>query len=169
VFLSASESGGTYNVLSGAGVVAYDTNSFLPTSFTPFAVDSSDGLPISGVDLFRWGQDGIAALNSTGTIYLMRGPAVVPQLLGTSTPPVLASAPTLQHGAGNTVVTLNGSNFLPGVAAYWNGSYRTTKLIDSTHITIDITYNDVLSPGSGTITCSNPGSSTSAPITIHVN
>jgi hypothetical protein len=169
VFLTASQDGGTYNVLGGSGVVAFDTTTLLPTGYTPFAVDSSVSPPITGVDLFRWGQDGIATLNSTGTIYLMRGPAVVPQLLGTSTPPALAGAPTLQHGAGNTVVTLSGSNFLPGVAAHWNGSYRTTKLIDSTHIAIDVTYNDLLSPGSAIITCSNPGSSTSAPITINVN
>lgn len=100
--------------------------------------------------------------NSTGTIYLMRGPEVLSQLLGTSAPPVLASAPqALQHGSGNTVLTLSGSNFLPGVAAFWNGSYRTTTLMDSTHITIDVPYNDQLSPGSATITCSNPGSAAS--------
>lgn len=96
---TADLSGGAYNVLGGSGVSAFDTNTLLPTNYLPLAVTSTDGTPIKGVDLFRWGQDGLAAFNSTGTIYLMRGPAVLSQLLGTSAPPVLAGAPqALQHG-----------------------------------------------------------------------
>jgi hypothetical protein len=171
VFFNATSSNGTYNVQGGTGVAVFDTNTLKATNYIPFAVDpSADGTPIMGVDLVRWGQDGLASLNSNGTIYLMRGPAVLPQLLGTSTPPVLAGVPqAIQHGSGNTVLTLTGSNFLPGVAAFWNGSYRTTTLVDSTHITMDIPYTDLLSSGSAAITCSNPGSTASSSIAIEIN
>jgi sugar lactone lactonase YvrE len=171
VYFNATPSNGTYDVQGGTGVAAFDTNTLTPVNYTPFAVDPSpDGTPIKGVDLVRWGQDGLASLNSSGTIFLMRGPAVLPQLLGTSTPPTLAGVPqAIQHGSGNTMVILTGSNFLPGVAAFWNGSYRTTTLVDSTHITMDIPYTDLLSSGSAAITCSNPGSSASAPVAIGIN
>ena len=171
VFFNADFSNNTYNVLGGSGVVAFDANTLVATQYTPFAIDPSTSVtPVNGVDLIRWGQDGLASLNTNGTIYLMRGPAVLSQLLGTSTPPVLAGpSQAVQHGSGNIVITLNGSNFLPGIAAFWNGSYRTTTLIDSTHVTMDVPYSDLLSSGTIAITCSNPGSTTSAPVAIEIN
>ncbi len=39
-------------------------------------------------------------------------------------------SPTLMPICGNTLLTLTGSNFLPGVAVTWNGSYRTTTIVD---------------------------------------
>jgi len=72
----------------------------------------------TGVDLIRWGQDGLAALTSSGHPYLLRGAAVVPQLLNQNSAAVLSSSSvtTVAHGSGNTLLTLTGSNFVPGGA-----------------------------------------------------
>jgi hypothetical protein len=172
VFFLARYDGTTYSSVAPSGIAGFDFNSFLPTAFLPLNIAATDGAPTTtAMDLIRWGQDGLAALTSTGTIYLIRGPAVVPQLLQTSAPPVLDVnvSGSLQHGSGNAVLTLSGTNFLPGVAATWNGAYRTTTLLDATHITVDIPATDLVSPGTASIVAANPGSATSKTVTVIIN
>ncbi len=53
-------------------------------------------------------------------------------------------------------MTLTGSNFVPGISVTWNGSYRTTKIIDATHVSVAIPAGDLAQPGSATITANNP-------------
>ena len=144
---------------AGVGYVPLDMAAIEPTTFNP-----------SAVDVVRWGQDGIAGLTNSGNIYLVRGPAIVPQLLETQTAPVLSSnvSGTLTHGSGNTVLTLSGSNFLPGIAVTWNGSYRTTLLVDGTHLAVDLPASDLAASGTASIVATNPGSAASAAITVTI-
>ena len=110
------------------GIQAFDQNTFLPATETFLNMETIEGnTSYTGVDLIRWGQDGLAALTSSGHLYLLRGAAVVPQLMNQNPAAVLSSSSvtTVTHGSGNTLITLTGSNFVPGVAAMWNGSYRT--------------------------------------------
>ena len=44
---------------------------------------------VSGLDVVRWGQDGLALLTSGGHIYFLRGPVVLPELLNNNTSAVL--------------------------------------------------------------------------------
>jgi hypothetical protein len=154
------------------GLAVFDTNTFALVGYVPLdmaAIEPSTFNP-SAVDLVRWGRDGIAGLTSAGDIYLVRGPAIVPQLLQTQTAPVLSSSVsgTLTHGSGNTVLTLSGSNFLPGIAVTWNGSYRTTVLVDGTHIAVDLPASDLVASGTASIAATNPGSAASAAITVTI-
>ena len=123
-----------------------------------------------GLEMVRWGQDGLAILSSGGNVYLLRGPAIVPQLLATDSAATLTSSSitTINHGVGNTLLTLTGSNFLPGVAVSWNGSYRTTSIISSTQITVAIPASDLASTGTASLVATNPGAPGSTPITITV-
>jgi hypothetical protein len=84
---------------------------------------------------------------------------------------VLTSSATtsITHGAGNTLLTLTGSNFLPGVAVTWNGSYRTTTIVDATHVTVAIPASDLSSAGSGSLVATNPGASASGALTVTIN
>ena len=122
----------------------------------------------SVVDLVRWGQDGLAALTSTGHIYLVHGPFVVPQLLNTNSPVVISAAAALTHGSGNTWLTITGSNFVPGVAVTWNGSYRTTRIVDATHVSVAIPAGDLVSAGTASLAATNPGATASAPLTVTI-
>lgn len=130
--------------------------------------------------LLRWGQAGFALLaapNSTlspgitAQIMLMEGPWVTPQLLGTNTAAVLTSSSTtsVAHGAGNILLTLTGSNFAPGVAVTWNGSYRTTTIVDSTHVTVAIPASDLATAGTGSLVATNPGGAASNTLTVTIN
>ena len=171
-YFIVSYDGVTYNSISPTGMAAFDTRTFLPANFVPLNINTiEETSPYTIVDVIRWGQDGLAALTSSGTIYLLSGPAVVPQLLQTNTPPVLNtdSSITLQHGSGNHVLALSGTNFLPGVAVTWNGTYRTTVLVDATHILIDIPAADLTSLGSASIVAANPGSTSSTSVTVTIN
>lgn len=68
----------------------------------------------------------------------------------------------------HTLLTLTGANFIPGVAALWNGNYRTTTIVDTTHLTMAIPASDLAAAGSDTITLVNPGAPPSAPLTFTV-
>jgi hypothetical protein len=134
----------------------------------------------AGWTMMRWGQDGMAMLSSAQNystnqavtvVMLLRGPFVTPQLLSTNTAATLTSSSTstFTHGAGNTMLTLTGSNFQPGVAVTWNGSYRTTTIVDTTHVTVAIPASDLANAGTGSLVATNPGATASSALAITIN
>lgn len=154
----------------------YDLNTYLPEAILnmPAAASGVD----SNWSMFRFGQDGLAMLSyntlntpAVSQVILLRGPFVAPQELGTSTAASLSSssASTIAHGSGNTILTLLGSNFLPGVAVTWNGSYRTTTVVDPSHVTVTIPAGDLASAGSASVVATNPGSPASNTLQITIN
>lgn len=104
------------------------------------------------------------------SVYLLRGPVVAPQLLNTNTLATLSSSSlaSVPRGTGNTLLTLTGTNFVPGVAALWNGTYRTTTIVDATHVTMAIPASDLAATGSAMITLVNPGAAPSTPLTFTI-
>jgi hypothetical protein len=153
------------------GIVAYNQATYVSTATLPMNIETIEGTSVTGIDLIRWGQDGLAALASSGNIYLLRGPFVVPELLNQNSAASLtsSSATSIAHGAGNTLLTLTGSNFLPGVAVTWNGSYRTTTIVDATHVTVAIPASDLASAGSRSLVATNPGAPASDTLTVTIN
>jgi len=154
------------------GIESFNQNTFLPTASVFLNMETIEGsTSYTGVDMIRWGQDGLAVLTSGGHIYLVRGPFVVPQLLNANSAATITSSSTasITHGAGNTLLTLTGSNFIPGVAVTWNGSYRTTTIVDATHVTVAIPASDLVSAGSGSLVATNPGAPASAALTVTIN
>ncbi len=154
------------------GILGFDQNTLLPTTVLPLGLVATEGTSNYTVnDLIRWGQDGLAMLTSTGHVYLLRGAAVVPGLLTSNTAATLTgiATSTVAHGASNTVLTLTGTNFLPGVAVNWNGSYRTTTIVDATHVTVAIPASDLTIAGSATLTAVNPGANSSPGLTFTIN
>ena len=154
------------------GVAGYDLNTYRQNALVPLNMGTIEGnTTYTWSDLIRWGQDGLAVLTSGGHIYLLRGPVVVPQLLNANTAATLGSSSTstITHGAGNTLLTLTGTNFVPGVAVTWNGSYRTTTIVDATHVTVAIPASDLAAAGSGALVATNPGASASGALTVTIN
>ncbi|MGA8940177.1 MAG: IPT/TIG domain-containing protein, partial [Acidobacteriaceae bacterium] len=162
---------------SAYGLVRYDLNSYLPEAVLDMPASASS--VESTWTMQRFGQDGLALL-SYNTVYttppaiqllLIRGPFIAPQELTTNTAASLtsSSAASITHGAGNTVLTLTGSNFLPGIAVTWNGSYRTTTIVDSSHVMISIPASDLSAAGSISIVATNPGAPASNTLHITIN
>ncbi len=79
----------------------------------------------------------------------------------------IAPANTLAHGAISVpvLVTVMGSNFMPGSQVYWNGVLRPTKFIDSTQLEVTLAAGDVAADGTGALSVINPppGGGTSDP------
>ncbi len=168
--------GTNYTGINLSGITAFDTRTFAADAFLPLniaAIDGSSYPYLTPVDLFRWGQDGLAALTIAGTIYLIRGPAVVPQLLQSNSPATLAAASPnpIQHGSGNLSIAVTGTNFCREWQSYGTEAiaHRTTLFVDSSHLTVDIPQSDLAAAGSATLTAVNPGATASGAVTITIN
>jgi hypothetical protein len=121
--------------------------------------------------MVRWGPDGLAVLSASGQLYLVRGATIVPQLLASNSVALLSGASSFSAtaGSGNLLLTLIGTNFVPGVAALWNGDYRTTAIVDGTHLTIAIPASDLSQIGVASITVKKPGAASSNAISFAIN
>jgi uncharacterized repeat protein (TIGR01451 family) len=63
-------------------ITAFNNQTFMPTTVLSLPFETFEGTTgFTGVDVVRWGQDGLAILSSGGYVYLVRGGAIVPQLL----------------------------------------------------------------------------------------
>jgi hypothetical protein len=154
------------------GLESFNQNTFMPMGSVYLNMETIEGTATyTGVDVIRWGQDGLAILTSGGHIYLLRGAFVVPEYLNLNSAASLTSSSvtSVTHGAGNTLLTLTGANFVPGVAVTWNGSYRTTTIVDATHVTVAIPASDLVSAGSGSLVATNPGALASSALTVTIN
>jgi len=73
-------------------------------------------------------------------------------------------------GGAGFELTLNGTGFVSGSVANWNGSARATTFVSSSQLTASILAADVAKPGSGQVTVVNPspggGTSTAIPFEI---
>jgi hypothetical protein len=162
------------NLYSGIfdSITAFNNQTFMPNTVLPLPLQTFEGnTSFTGVDVVRWGQDGLAILTSGGNVYLVRGAAIVPQLLSVNSAAVLtaSSASSANAGTGNITLTLTGSNFVPGVAVLWNGSYRTTTIIDPTHVTVAIPASDLATAGTLSLTAVNPGAPASSSLGFTIN
>ena len=96
----------------------------------------------------------------------------IPAEGGTNPVPSLASASLASvppDGLGLTL-SVNGTGFVLGSVAQWNGSQRETRFISPDTLRVEITGSDVALPGAAQVTVSNPlpggGSSNALTVTI---
>ncbi len=87
----------------------------------------------------------------------------VPVLSGIQPASIRAGSPTFQ-------LTVNGTNFMSGAVAYWNGEERPTQLLSDTQLIVQIQASDVATPKTAGITVNtpSPGGGTTAPAKIQV-
>ena len=163
------------NTLGGSAMFSYESTRYVMVGSQQFT-----GLP-SGLDLLRWGRDGLAwhtglgfpfgGTAGTGKIILMRGPFVLPEWSTANPIPALSSASpaSATAGSGNLVMTILGSGFVPGAVVRWNGAERTTTFVDSTHLTVAIPASDLSQHGIATLDGNNPGSGNSNSVSFPIN
>src|SRR5262249_15440978 len=104
-------------------------------------------------------------------VVLLRGPFVLPQWFSANPTPSLTSVtpPSATHGTGNFTLSITGSSFVPGAVLTWNGAERTTKFVDSSHLTASIPASDIAQAGSATLVTNNPGSADSSSVSFTIN
>lgn len=63
---------------------------------------------------------------------------------------------TVDPGSGAFVLSVSGSNFVPGTTIRWNGQDRGTTFVDAGHLRAQITAGDVAAPGRAAVLAFNP-------------
>ena len=172
-FLMLTNTAGTW----AYGLVRYNLNTYVPEAVVdmPQAANNVE----AQWTIFRFGQDGLALLSAgenfatdqhQSVLLLVRGPFVAPQLLMKDSAARLTSSSkaAISQGSGNTILRLTGSNFLPGVAVTWNGSYRTTTILDAKHVKIDVPASDLAKTGTAKVVATNPGAPPSNALRITI-
>jgi Right handed beta helix region/HYDIN/CFA65/VesB-like, Ig-like domain/Cep192 domain 4 len=119
-------------------------------------------------DVVRWGTDGLAfrsysgSVNVTGassydTIFILRSSITNPSSSTNPVPTISATAPdVVMTQSTNLVLTVKGTNFVPGSVVRWNGSDRSTTFVNPTQLTARIGAADLATDGSVAITVANP-------------
>ena len=155
---------------------SYDINKYVLLNMQQFTG------AIQGMDLLRWGRDGLAWHTSnngafgssapgSGQVFLMRGPFVLPEWSTVNPTPGLVSASpsSVTAASANLNLTVTGSNFVPGAVLTWNGAERSTTFVDSSHLTAAIQASDVSKAATATLAINNPGSNNSNSILFTIN
>jgi hypothetical protein len=112
----------------------------------------------------------VSAIDTTGNyatvseIVNVQAPNPVPAL--TSLAPASAT-----HGSPGFTLTVNGSNFISGAYAQWNGVNRATTFVNSGQVTVKILAGDIATAGTANVTVKNPapGGGTSNTLTFTIN
>ena len=101
----------------------------------------------------------------------MRGPFVLPEWSVTNPTPTVASVnpSSISAASGNLLLTIIGSNFVPGAVVLWNGAERSTTFVDASHLTVAIPASDLAKSGNATVLVNNPGSSNSNSNSFTIN
>src|SRR5262249_40194594 len=158
---------------NGPLLLAYDNTSYNLVNLQQFTG------PNQGLDLLRWGRDGLAwhcqvsGFGNTpgdGQVVLVRGPFVLPEWLSANPTPGLTSVTPSNAGAGsNITLSVTGSKFVPGAVLLWNGAERTSTFVDSSHLTVAIPVSDLSKSGTATLVVNNPGSGNSSSVSFTIN
>lgn len=117
-----------------------------------------DGLSGDAFDLIRWGGDGLAFRTAV-------------DFWGSGTGVSTASPNGAAAHAGNTWVTIAGSQFVTGSNVTWNGSARTTVFINSGQLRVAIPAADLTSAKTVNLRVVNPapGGGASGTVSFSVN
>jgi uncharacterized protein (TIGR03437 family) len=65
---------------------------------------------------------------------------------------------TVEAGSGAFVLSVTGSNLVPGTVIRWNGLARKTAFVDDSHVTAEITRDDVAGAGRAAVSAFNASS-----------
>jgi len=150
--------GSPYSVGPGPFAVATDSNSQFvyvtsqgatPGSISGFTIDPTSGAltPIAGSPFS--GGAGPARL-----ILADVGPNAGP---ANPVPAVRQLAPSAAATGGSTfVVTVYGSNFVPGSVVRWNGTSRATSFVSATRLDVSVPATNLAAAGTALVTVVNP-------------
>jgi len=75
------------------------------------------------------------------------------------------------HGAGNLLITIKGTNFVPNSQVTWNGSLLFADYVSPTQLNLYVPAAKLSVAGTASVIVTNPapGGGTSAPLTFTIN
>jgi hypothetical protein len=157
------------------GVTTYDLKKFTPIAVADLSQFS--GFPSPAL---LWGSAGLAFIlqpqccgsNLTPQIILVQSPAMFANGTLNSIPAPQSLSPAhATHGSGNLLVTLKGTNFVPGSEVTWNGLSLFADYVSAKQLNLYVPAGLLASPATADITVVKPaphgGTSASLQFTIN--
>jgi hypothetical protein len=169
---------GTTPFLSTLGVTSYSLDEFTPQA----AANLTQFASYTPSNFIFWGSDGVAFVTDTEidnentplqTVIVTSSDLVNPK--GTAKnpkpAPVSLSPSSITHGGWNFLLTVNGTDFVPGASVTWNGTELTTAYVSSSQLSAYVPYTDIASAGTASVVVSNPtpGGGKAAALTFTIN
>jgi hypothetical protein len=168
---------GTTPFFNQFGVTSYNLS-----KFTPVAVANLSQLTGNTTPTFiRWGNSGLAFVlapsccgNGSNQVVLVQSPSMLLTTSATKNPkPVAQSlAPaSATHGSGNFLLTIQGTNFVPGSQVTWNGTSLYAEYVSPTQLNLYVSASVITNAGTGKIVVTNPapGGGASTALTFTIN
>jgi Abnormal spindle-like microcephaly-assoc'd, ASPM-SPD-2-Hydin len=153
---------GQYFQYSATTILAFDQTSLAQTGALSFTGDTNIS-SASGTQLVRWGKNGFAFRAgpiplSTSTSILLFTSSITSASNLNPLPVATTLTPASTPAAGTDfVLTVNGSNFIPGSTVEWNGSPRLTTVVSSTQLIATIYASDIATTGTAQVVVVSPG------------
>jgi trimeric autotransporter adhesin len=163
------------------GITSYNLSQFTPVAvanLSEVVPAFSNSGPIS--NLIQWGTNGLAFIlppgccgSTSAQVVLVQSPTLLLTATKTASPPPVlkSSSPTsATHGSGNFILTLHGSNFVPGSTVTWNGKGVFASYQSPTQLRVYVPKALIAAAGPASILVKNPqpGGGTSAALAFLV-
>ena len=157
---------GTTPFFASFGVTGYNLTHFTPVAVASLAELVPSFNSVSTSNLIQWGASGLAFTlqpgccgSPTTQVVLIQSPALLLTATRTvSLPPMLKSlSPAVAtHGSGNFIMTIKGSNFVPGSTITWNRKSVFADYVSSAELRVYVPKALIASAGSAQVVVKNP-------------
>jgi trimeric autotransporter adhesin len=148
------------------GITSYNLTEFTPVAITSLADLGANGIDTNNPTFIQWGSDGLAFILQTGCcptestqVVLVQSPSLFLTAAKTANPaPVVKSlSPSATpHGGRNFILTVRGSNFVPGSTVTWNGKSVFASYVSDTQLHVYVPEADISSSGPADVLVKNP-------------
>jgi len=166
---------GTTPFFNQLGITTFDLKRFTPIAIADLSQFSGSILP----PFSRWGSTGFAFLAEPqyccGTplqTVLVQSPAMFATAGSNPVPAAQSLSPaSTNHGRGNLLVAIKGSNFVPNSQVSFNGTPLFADYVSSTQLNLYVPGGALGTAGTANVVVSNPtpGGGTSTPLTFTIN
>jgi hypothetical protein len=159
------------------GITSYNLSKFTPVAVTSLSQLNGG----TGVNFIPWGSNGLAFILQSGCcgttssqVVLVQSPSMLLTASATKNPIPVAqslSPASAAHGGWNFPVTVQGTGFVPGSQATWNGNVLNVAYVSPTQLTLYVPAADIAAAGSAQIVLTNPapGGGTASALTFTIN
>ena len=156
------------------GITAYDLQKFTPVA----AADLSQCHGSTPSQTFlHWGNNGLAFVLTVGCcgnnppqVVIVQSPAMF--AAGSKDPvpnPQSLSPSSVTHGAGNLLISIKGTNFVPNSQVTWNGSLLFADYVSPTQLNLYVPAAKLSVAGTASVVVTNPapGGGISTPLNFN--
>jgi hypothetical protein len=163
------------------GITSYNASEFTPVAVASLAELNVNNFEPNNPVFIQWGNDGLAFIlqsNCCGTtttqVVLVQSPSLFLTTAKSPNPePVVKSlAPSAApHGGKNFILTLRGTNFVPGSTVTWNGKSVFASYVSDTELRVYVPGANISTSGTVNVLVKNPepGGGKSSAIAFTVN